>query len=82
MSTPQEDILKPFLELEGLEDSQKVMMFIMICDEKILIQHLQKQAMMRKVGMVEEDPIYSFAYSILRLAKPYLFDDEGNLRGD
>lgn len=83
MSTPETpDILKPFLELEDVADSEKVYMFIQLCNDKVLIQHFQKKTMMMQTEMDVADPVYSFAYSVLRLAKPHLFDDEGNLRHD
>ncbi len=73
--TSVNDILEKFEEVD-LETSDKLYMFVQMCNAGVLIQHLQKQAMMLKMDMVPEDPVYTFAYAVLKLASPHLFEGE------
>jgi len=68
--------------IEGLESQEdltsqdRVWMFMMLIDDEAIMLSLKKQAMMLKIGMVSEDPIYGLAYAVMRLAKPHLFERE------
>ncbi len=68
-----EDMLEK-LEATDLETSDKLYMFVQMCNAETLMQHLKKQAMMLKVGIVPEDPVYVFTYGVLKLASPHLFE--------
>lgn len=66
-------VIDGILALPDMDDSDKVYMFIQLCDDKKLMDELRKQGMMQKVGIMPESLIHSFAYGVLRIAKPYLF---------
>ena len=54
---------------------EKLHMWVTLCDEKVLINSLKKTAVMANIGLVEAGPVESFAYGILRIAKPHLFEE-------
>ena len=84
ISPSVETIVEALLADSGLEGSDRLWMFVQLCDDKLLMNELTKQATLQKVGIVSETAVHSFAYGILRLAKPHLFiggeknDQEGN----
>ncbi len=64
-------------ELEAqaeLSEADRVWMFIQLCNDDVLVPELKKQSMMQQMDIVPESLIHSFAYGVLRLAKPHLFD--------
>lgn len=67
-------ILDSLAENAELSASDKVFMWVNLCDDKILKDNLLKSAMMAKIGMAVASPVDTFAYGVLRLAKPYLFE--------
>jgi hypothetical protein len=69
-----EKVVDDIIGMPDMEDSDKVYMFIQLCDEKQLMDELKKQGLMQKVGIVGESLIHGFAYAVLRIAKPHLFE--------
>ncbi len=69
-------IIDDILGMPDMGDSEKVYMFIQVCDEKKLLDELNKQAMLQKMGIASESLIHGFAYGVLKIAKPYLFQGE------
>lgn len=78
MPEPKEKTLDAMIDavaaVEGMDESDKVWLFIQMLNEKTLIQCLNKHAMCLDVGISPPDPIYDFAYGVLKLAKPHLFE--------
>lgn len=70
------EIVAAISEMSDMSEADKVYMFIQLCDEKLLMAELSKQAMMQKVGIVPESLVHGFAAAVLGLAKPYLFQKE------
>lgn len=66
-------IVDDIIEMPDMEDSDKIYMFIQLCDEKQLLAELNKQAMLQKTGIVPESLVHGFAYAVLKIAKPHLF---------
>ena len=71
------DIIDSLLEQDGLEPSERVWMFLCLCNDKAIIDELHKQAMLQKAGVVPASDIHSFAYAVMKLAKPHLFEGGG-----
>lgn len=67
-------IVDDIMKMPDVEDSDKVYTFIQLCDEKKLLDELNKQAMLQKSGIVPESLIHGFAYAVLKIAKPHLFE--------
>lgn len=70
------DMIENLLAMEEVEPEHKVFMFVQLCNEEMLMNQFKKQALMLKMGMATEDPIYNFAYGVLRLVKPHLFEEQ------
>ncbi len=51
-------------------------MFMALVDEESIMQELKKHALMIKVDMATNSPVYGLAYAVMRLAKPHLFEKE------
>lgn len=65
--------------VENLQDddipiSDQVYMFVQLCNQKTLIAELKKSAVLVKTGISPSDPVHEFAYGVLRLASPHLFE--------
>lgn len=72
-----EKMISDLREQEGIEDSDRVWMFIQLCDDKPIMGAMQHHATMVKMGLVPPDNvIFPFAYGVLKLAKPHLFPEE------
>ncbi len=69
-------IIDGILEMSDMNDSDKVYMFIQLCDEKQLLDELNKQAIMQKIDMAPESLVHAFVYGVLKIAKPYLFQGD------
>ena len=79
MNSPTvEGMISTIQQTEGLEISDQVYMFVQLCNAETLIQHFQKQALMLKMGMATDDPVYSFAYGVLKIANPHLFVEDND----
>lgn len=72
------EMIEGLEKIEDIDDATKLHLFIQLCNEKVLMNSLKKQTMMLSLGMATEDPIYTFVYAILRIAKPHLFEGENN----
>lgn len=72
-----EDMIQNIADMD-LSRAEQIYMFVQLCDEKVLMQELNKKAMLVKIGLDTNDAIYSFTYGILRLAKPHLFETKGS----
>ena len=70
------EIITAISEMSDMSEADKVYMFIQLCDEKQLMAELNKQTMMLQIGIVPESLIHGFAYGVLSLAKPHLFEKE------
>ena len=68
------NLIESIASNDEISTPNKLFMFVSLCDEKLLIQHMQKTAMMAKVGMLEPSIIDTFAYGVLKIAKPHLFE--------
>ena len=71
------EVVDSFANVEDIDESDKVWMFIQLANDKALIEELKKHALCLKLEMVPPSIIHDFAYAILKLAKPHLFDEEG-----
>lgn len=71
-------IVESLLADSELSGSDRLWMFVQLCDEKLLMNELNKHAMMQKVDMVTETAVHSFTYGVLRIAKPHLFIESKN----
>lgn len=58
-----------------IETSDRLLLFVTLCDADKLLKELKAQAMMMNVGMVPETLVHSFAYGVLKIARPELFSD-------
>ncbi len=67
-------VVNDIIEMPDMEDSDKVYMFIQLCDEQKLLAELNAQAMARAVGIAPESLVHGFAHAVLKIAKPYLFE--------
>ena len=67
-------VVTDIIEMPDMEDSDKVYMFIQLCDEQKLLDELNKQAVMQEVGIVPESLVHGFAHAVLKIAKPHLFE--------
>ena len=63
------------LAMPDMDDSDKVYMFIQLCDDRKLTDELRRQGMMQKIGIMPESLMHNFVYGVLRIAKPYLFPE-------
>lgn len=68
------ELIESIASNNELSTANKLFMFVSLCDEKTLIQHMQKTAMMARIGMVVPSPVDAFAYGVMRIAKPHLFE--------
>ena len=64
------------LQSDDVPVSDQIHMFIQLCQDKPLMDSLKKQAMLMQLEMATADPVYDFAYGVLKLAKPHLFEKE------
>ena len=72
--------LAPFLdENSDLPTETRLHLFVQMCDHKMLLERIQFKALMIQMEMDTPDPLPAFVLAILRIAKPHLFDLEGNL---
>lgn len=67
--------------IDGLNESElpaseKVWLFIQMCNADLLIKELTKKALFAKMELDVISDVDSFAYAVLKLAKPHLFEDE------
>lgn len=69
------EVVDSFLETEGVAHSDKIWMFLQLVKEETLMEQLRHHDFCLQMEMSAPDPIYDFAYGILRLAKPHLFPD-------
>ena len=55
-------------------------MFVQLVNEKPLLDSLKHHDLCLRMEMTVPDPIFDFAYGVLRLAKPHLFEDKENIK--
>ena len=67
-------MVNDIIEMPDMENSDKVYMFIQLCDDQKLLDELNKQVMAQAVGIVPESLVHGFAYAVLKIAKPHLFE--------
>jgi len=70
------EIVESFLAADDVEPGDKLWMFVQLINDKPLMQQLESHNLSLTVGIAIPDPIYDFAYGVLRLAKPHLFDND------
>jgi len=66
------------LEKEDISTADKINMFVMLCNGEVLKKQLVAHAMMVKIGLTQADMVHSFAFGILRLARPDLFEEQND----
>ena len=72
-----ENTIQQLRDTPDLEDSDRLMMFVSLCDADKLIEELKHQAVMIKMGMATETLVHSFAYGILKIVRPDLLEVTG-----
>ncbi len=72
-----DEMIKGLKELENVEDSDRLYMFVQLCDHKVIMERLKHHAIMVKMGMGTQDPVYDLMYGIMKLVHPYLFEESG-----
>lgn len=70
----QENVVEMLESNEELEMGDKVMLLISLSDCDRVVEELKMKGMMIQAGMEEPSAVTGFAYSVLRLARPDLFE--------
>ena len=70
------EIIDSFLAVEDMSTADKLHMFVQLVDEKKLLESLKHHDLCLRMEMVLPDPIFDFAYGVLKLAKPHLFEEK------
>ena len=64
------------LAASDLSREDQVLMFVSMCDGKQVMAELTRQGFMRSAELVPPSVVHAFAYGVLRLARPELFDKQ------
>jgi len=72
-----EKLVTDLQDVTEMSRSDRVFSFIMLCNQERLIELFKKQSMMQQLEMSLPDDVYSFAYGVLKLASPHLFEKSG-----
>lgn len=76
MTNPDGEIIDSLASNDDVSTADKLLLFVSLCDEKLLIQQMKKTAMMAKVGLYVPTIVDTLAYGVLKISYPHLFKDE------
>lgn len=67
-------LLERIEAMEELDRDARIGMFVTLFDLEQLADECKKQAIMQSIGLATTSQVHSFAYGILRLARPDLLE--------
>ncbi len=78
MSTPQMTVDGLVAELQkgDLETADRLQMFVSLCNADKLVKELKHHALMQSMDMAIESDVHAFAYGVLKLSHPHLFEEK------
>ena len=73
------DFVEALVSDKTLPPNEKFNLFVHMVDTTALLKELKTQAFFMKTEMVPKSLLVQFAYATLRIARPELFDDKGEI---